>query len=72
MKQLKKVKDQKSGFLSIMLGTLGASLLENLLTSKRVMWAGKGATTASLGRGTIKAASSFSKFWVTKVLSTWI
>ena len=55
-----------------MLGTLGASLLENLLTSKRVMWAGKGATTASLGRGTIKAASSFSKFWVTKVLSTWI
>ena len=59
MKQLKEVKDQKSGFLSIMLGTLGASLLENLLTSKRVMRAGKGATTASQERGTIWAGQNF-------------
>ena len=42
-----------------MLGTLGASLLENLLTSKRVMRAGKGATTASQGRGTIRAGQNF-------------
>ena len=59
MKQSKEVKDQKSGFLSIILETLGASLLENLLTSKRVMRAGKGATTASQGQGTIRAGQNF-------------
>ena len=30
------VKEQKGGFLSMMLGILGASLLENLLTGKGV------------------------------------
>ena len=36
------VKEQKGGFLSMLLGTLGASLLGNLLTGKRTYRAGKG------------------------------
>ena len=36
------VKEQKGGFLSMLLGTLGASLLRNLLTSKGINRAGKG------------------------------
>ena len=36
------VKEQKDGFLSMLLGTLGASLLGNLLTSKGALHAGKG------------------------------
>ena len=31
-----KVKEQKGGFLSMLLGTLGASLLGNLLTGKGI------------------------------------
>ena len=42
------VKQQKGGFLSMLLGTLGASLLENLLT-------GKGAIALSQGRGIYRA-----------------
>ena len=41
-------KEQKVGFLSMLLGTLGASLLGNLLT-------GKGEIATSQGRGTIRA-----------------
>ena len=36
------VKEQKGGFLSMLLGTLGASLLGNLLTGTGVNRAGKG------------------------------
>ena len=36
------VKEQKGGFLSMLLGTLGASLLGNLLTGKGIYIAGKG------------------------------
>ena len=35
------VKEQKGGFLSMLLGTLGASLLGNLLTGRGVNRAGK-------------------------------
>ena len=35
-------KEQKGGFLSMLLGTLGASLLGNLLTGKGLYRAGKG------------------------------
>ena len=35
-------KEQKGGFLSMLLGTLGASLLANLLTGKGIVRAGKG------------------------------
>ena len=37
-----KTKEQKGGFLSILLGTLGASLLGNLLSGKRIVIAGSG------------------------------
>ena len=36
------IKEQKGGFLSMLLGTLGASLLGNLLTGKGVNEKGKG------------------------------
>ena len=35
-------KEQKGGFLSMLLGTLGVSLLENLLTGKGILRAGTG------------------------------
>ena len=35
-------KEQKGGFLSMLMGTLGASLLENLLTGKGIVRAGSG------------------------------
>ena len=35
-------KEQKDGFLGILLGTLGASLLVNVLTGKGTIRAGKG------------------------------
>ena len=35
------IKEQKGGFLSMLLGTLGASLLGNLLTGKGIYTAGK-------------------------------
>ena len=35
-------KEQKGGFLSMLLGTLGASLLENLLSEKGIVRAGSG------------------------------
>ena len=35
-------KEQKGGFLSMLLGTLGASLLGNLLIGKRIVRAGSG------------------------------
>ena len=40
-------KMQKRGFLSILLGTLGASLLGNLLTGKRIVRAGSGHSLSS-------------------------
>ena len=49
MKQ-KKQYEQKEGFLGMLLGTLGASLLGNLLTSKGTIKADK---------GTIRAGESF-------------
>ena len=38
----KEVKDQKGGFLSMLLGTFGVSLLGNLLTGRGIYRAGKG------------------------------
>ena len=42
-------KEQRGGFLSMLLGTLGASLLGNLLTGKGMMRAGKGIVRAGEG-----------------------
>ena len=43
-------KEQKGGFLGMLLGTLGASLLRNLLTGK---------STIRAGKGTIRAGENF-------------
>ena len=54
VKQVKnEVKEQKGGFLSMLLGTLGVSLLGNMLAGKGVMRAGKG--TARVGYGSKKS-----------------
>ena len=45
-------KEQKGGFLSILLGTLGASLLGNLLTGKGIVRAGSG---NKKGKGIVRA-----------------
>ena len=45
-KTIKNEKEQKGGFLGMLLRTLGARLLGNLLTGKRVMRAGEGTIRA--------------------------
>ena len=47
------VKEQKEGFLSMLLGTLGASLLGNILAGKEINKKGKGIVRA--GEGAIKS-----------------
>ena len=49
------VKGQKAGFLSMLLGTLDASLLENLLTGKGVHRAEKGKVIHRAGEGLVRA-----------------
>ena len=44
------VKEQKGGFLSMLLGTLGASLLENILAGK-----GREKNRAAEGQGIVRA-----------------
>ena len=44
-------KEQKGGFLSMLLGTLGASLLGNLLSGKRIVRAGSG---NNKGKGVVR------------------
>ena len=45
------VKEHKRGFLSMLLGTLGASLLGNILTGNRIYRAGKGKGVVRPGYG---------------------
>ena len=47
-------KEQKGGFLSMLLGTLGASLLGNLLTGKGILRSGSG---NKKGKGIVRAGS---------------
>ena len=51
-------KEQKGGFLSMLLGTLGASLLGNLLTGKAIVRAGSG---NNKGKGFVRAVSGNNK-----------
>ena len=46
------VKEQKGGFLSMLLGTLGASLLGNMLAGRGVIRAGEGTIRAGYGSKT--------------------
>ena len=48
-------KEQKVGFLSMLLGTLGASLLGNLLTGKGIYRAGKGKGINRADEGIVRA-----------------
>ena len=55
-------KEQKGGFLSMLLGTLGASLLGNLLAGKGIVRAGSGCPLPSAlqnkkGKGIVRAGS---------------
>ena len=47
------VKEQKGGFLSMLLGTLGASLLGNLLAGRGIWRAGEGK-----GKGVLRAGGA--------------
>ena len=47
-------KEEKEGFLIMLLGTLGASLLGNLLTGKGIVRAGSG---NKKGKGVVRAGS---------------
>ena len=48
-------KEQKRGFLNMLLGTLGASLLENILAGKGMNKSGEGAIAKRQGRGIVTA-----------------
>ena len=50
-----KAKEQKGGFLSMLLGTLGASLLGNILTGQGINRAGKGKGINRAGEGIVRA-----------------
>ena len=50
------VKEQKGGFLRMLLGTLGAILLGNFLTGKGIYRAGKGIVRAGYGRPSSSAS----------------
>ena len=50
-----KVKEQKGGFLSILLGTLGASLLGTILTGQGINRAGEVREINKAGEGVLRA-----------------
>ena len=50
-------KEQKGGFLGMLLGTLGASILRNLLRGKGTIRAGE--DTIRAGEGTVRAGQDF-------------
>ena len=51
------VKEQEGGVLSMLLGTLGASLLGNLLTGQGIYRAGKGKGVIAMTQGRGKGAN---------------
>ena len=72
-------KEQKGRFLSLLLGTLGASVLGNMLAGKGIVRAGsgnkKGKELLELvleKNGIFNATSSFNKLWNTKIFWEWI
>ena len=61
-----KVKEQKGGFLSVLLGTLGACLLGNLLTDRGVIAKSqeRGINRAGKVRGINREGEGFLKSWL--------
>ena len=49
------VKEQKGGFLSMLLGILGARLLGNIITGRGIYRAGEGAIATRQGREIVRA-----------------
>ena len=71
-------KEKKGRLLGMLLGTLGASLLENMWTGKGILRAGsenkegKGILRAGYGsKKNLNPTPSFKKLWNTEVLSEW-
>ena len=64
-------KEQKGGFLSMLLGTLGANIIGNLLTGKGMVRAGSGRPLSSALQNKknriFNTTSSFNKLWNKKV-----
>ena len=65
-KTIKHETEQKGVFLSMLLGTLGASLLENLLIGKGILRAGSGRSLSpslknNKGKGILRAGSGNNK-----------
>ena len=54
-------KEQKGGFLSMLLGTLGASLLGNILAGKGVNRAGEGIVRAGYGNKKVRKTTTKNK-----------
>ena len=54
-----KQKEQKGGFLGMLLSTLGASLLGNLLKGESTIRTGEGVIVRIQGHGTIRAGKNF-------------
>ena len=52
-------KQQKRGFLRMLLGTLGASLLGNLLTGKGARATSQGGGAIRAGQGIVRAGQDF-------------
>ena len=52
------IKEQKGGFLSMLLGTLRASLLRNLLTGRGIYRAGEGIVRAGYSRPSSSASQN--------------
>ena len=52
-------KEEKGGFLCLLLGTLAVSLLWSVLADKGVIWRGVGVIATSQKRGTIRAGQIF-------------
>ena len=70
------MKQNKKGvFLSMLLGTLGASLLGNLLTGIGAIRAGEGTVRAGYGssfKKSFNSTTSINKFWNKRVLLKWV
>ena len=49
------IKEQKGSFLSMLLGTLGASLLQNILSAKGEIGTSEGRVINRAGKGVIRA-----------------
>ena len=58
-------KEQKDGFLSLLLGTLGASLVRNMLAGKGIV---RAAYRNKKGKGIIRAGYGSRKFLIPEII----